>query len=55
MKLRLDKSLRHSESPGAETEKQTPDHAKNSQRPMVEDEVVAAQIEALVTPAITFE
>jgi hypothetical protein len=29
------------------------DHAKKSQRPMVEDEVVAAQIEALVTPAIT--
>ena len=29
------------------------DHAKKSQRPMVEDEVVAAQLEALVTPAIT--
>jgi hypothetical protein len=29
------------------------DHAKKSQRPMVEDEVVAAQLEALVTSAIT--
>ena len=29
------------------------DHAKKTQRPMVEDEVIAAQLEALVTPAIT--
>jgi hypothetical protein len=30
------------------------DHAKKSQRPMVEDDAIAAQLEALVTPAITF-
>ena len=35
------------------TRKTNRDHAKKSQRPMVEDEVVAAQLEALVTPAIT--
>jgi hypothetical protein len=29
------------------------DHAKKSQRPMVEDDAIAAQLEALVTPAIT--
>ena len=29
------------------------DHAKKTQRPMVEDEVIAEQLEALVTPAIT--
>ena len=29
------------------------DHAKPTQRPLVEDEVIAAQLEALVTPAIT--
>jgi hypothetical protein len=29
------------------------DHAKQQQRPMVEDEVIAAQLENLVTPAIT--
>lgn len=29
------------------------DHAKKTQRPMVEDEVIANQIEALLTPAIT--
>ena len=29
------------------------DHAKKTQRPMVEDEVIAAQLEALVKPAIT--
>ena len=29
------------------------DHAKKTQRPMVEDEVLASQLEALVTPAIT--
>ena len=29
------------------------DHAKKQQRPMVEDEVIAAQLEKLVTPAIT--
>jgi hypothetical protein len=28
------------------------DHAKQQQRPMLEDEVVAAQLEALVTPAL---
>jgi hypothetical protein len=29
------------------------DHAKKSQRPMMEDEAIAEQIEALLTPAIT--
>ncbi len=29
------------------------DHAKKTQRPMVEDEVIANQLEALVTPAVT--
>lgn len=29
------------------------DHARQQQRPMVEEEVIAAQLEALVTPAIT--
>jgi hypothetical protein len=29
------------------------DHALKSQRPMVEDEAIAAQLEALVTPAMT--
>lgn len=29
------------------------DHAKKTQRPMVEDEVIANQLEALLTPAIT--
>ena len=29
------------------------DHAKKTQRPMVEDEVIASQLEALVSPAIT--
>jgi len=29
------------------------DHAKKSQRPMVEDKVIGTQLEALVTPAIT--
>jgi hypothetical protein len=29
------------------------DHAKKTQRPMVEDEVIAEQLEALLTPAIT--
>ncbi len=29
------------------------DHAKKNQRPMVEDEVIANQLEALLTPAIT--
>jgi hypothetical protein len=28
------------------------DHAKQKQRPMLEDEVIAAELEALVTPAI---
>ena len=28
------------------------DHARQQQRPMVEEEVIAAQLEALVTPAI---
>jgi hypothetical protein len=28
------------------------DHAKRQQRPMMEDEVVAAQLEQLVTPAV---
>jgi hypothetical protein len=29
------------------------DHAKKKQRPMVEDEVIAQQLEQLLTPAIT--
>ena len=29
------------------------DHAKKVQRPMVEDEVIASQLENLVKPAIT--
>ena len=29
------------------------DHAKKTQRPMVEDEIIANQLEALLTPAIT--
>ncbi len=29
------------------------DHAKKTNRPMVEDEVIASQLEALLTPAIT--
>ncbi len=29
------------------------DHAKKTQRPMVEDEVIGNQLEALLTPAIT--
>lgn len=29
------------------------DHAQKKQRPMVEDEVIADQLEALVKPAIT--
>ena len=29
------------------------DHAKKTQRPMIEDEVIANQLEALLTPAIT--
>jgi hypothetical protein len=29
------------------------DHAKKKQRPMVEDEVIASQLEQLLTPAIT--
>jgi hypothetical protein len=29
------------------------DHAKRKQRPMVEDEAIASQLEALLTPAIT--
>jgi hypothetical protein len=29
------------------------DHAKKTNRAMVEDEVVASQLEALLTPAIT--
>ncbi len=29
------------------------DHAKKTQRPMLEDEVIADQLETLLTPAIT--
>jgi hypothetical protein len=29
------------------------DHAKKQHRPMVEDEAIASQLEALLTPAIT--
>ena len=29
------------------------DHAKKTQRPMVENEVIAQQLEALLTPVIT--
>ncbi len=35
------------------SQKTNRDHAKKKQRPMVEDEVIAEQLEALVTPAIT--
>ena len=33
--------------------KRSLDQAKKTQRPMVEDEVIANQLEALLTPAIT--
>ncbi len=33
--------------------KRSLEHAKKTQRPMVEDEVIANQLEALLTPAIT--
>ena len=33
--------------------KRSLDHSKKTQRPMVEDEVIANQLEALLTPAIT--
>ena len=33
--------------------KRSLDHAKKTQRPMIEDEVIANQLEALLTPAIT--
>ncbi len=33
----------------------TRDHAKKTQRPMVEDRVIAEQLTALLTPAITSE
>jgi hypothetical protein len=35
------------------TQRTNRDHAKKTQRPMVEDEVIANQLEALVKPAIT--
>ena len=31
------------------------DHAKKTNRPMVEEEVIASQLEALLTPAITVQ
>lgn len=37
----------------SQSRKTNRDHAKKTQRPMVEDEVIAQQLEALVTPAIT--
>lgn len=36
-----------------QSRKTNQDHAKKKQRPMVEDEVIAFQLEALLTPAIT--
>jgi hypothetical protein len=37
----------------SQSRKTNRDHAKKTQRPMVEDEVIASQLEALLTPAIT--
>jgi hypothetical protein len=37
----------------SQSRKTNRDHAKKTQRPMVEDEVIAQQLEALLTPAIT--
>ena len=37
----------------SQSRKTNRDHAKKTQRPMVEDEIIAAQLEALLTPAIT--
>ena len=37
----------------SQSRKTNRDHAKKTQRPMVEDEVIADQLEALLTPAIT--
>ena len=37
----------------SQSRKTNRDHAKKTQRPMVEDEVIAEQLEALLTPAIT--
>ncbi|WP_041639533.1 hypothetical protein [Trichormus azollae] len=35
------------------SQKTNRDHGKRKQRPMVEDEVIAQQLEILLTPAIT--
>ena len=35
------------------SKKNNRDHAKKKQRPMVEDKVIAEQLETLLTPAIT--
>ena len=35
------------------SKKNNRDHAKKKQRPMVEDKVIAEQLERLLTPAIT--
>jgi len=37
----------------SQSRKTNRDHAKKTQRPMVEDEVIAQQLSALLTPAIT--
>ena len=37
----------------SQSRKTNRDHAKKTQRPMVEDEIIADQLEALLTPAIT--
>lgn len=36
----------------SQSRKTNRDHAKKMQRPMLEDEVIAQQLEALLTPAI---
>jgi hypothetical protein len=37
----------------AKSQKTNRDHAKKTTRPMVEDEAIASQLSALLTPAIT--
>ena len=37
----------------SQSRKTNRDHAKKTQRPMVEDEIIAEQLEALLTPVIT--
>ena len=52
-KLRADKSDSLLASPMSSKRKTNRDHAKKTQRPMIEDEVIASQLESLVKPAIT--